>query len=336
MIGGSGRPQFQDSHCLRMRYGKSECRQCADACAHDAVCITEASVMIDGERCTDCAACAAACPTAALEITKVDFWDVVRKLDQAPSPVLGCDRPESSKGHASLPCLAYLAPEHMVALSVFLPGGVTVNMAQCGDCTNQSAAGRAVAAALRLRDELPRRLGQRLRVAYSDSELEFEPIQLDRRAFFSQMRQVLRAEANTLLAAAKESDAGEMPYVEKLLPRRRAVFERLIAALGEEGAQDEITAVCAVLGHTAVVDERCDYCFACVGGCPNGALGGAEDESDDGFHAELFFRASYCSGCGLCRDFCLTKSISIERGCNKGDVLEWVPVRETADSTARS
>ncbi len=43
------------------------CSQCLDACPHDAISRTETGLLIDHERCAECGACVAVCPTGAMQ-----------------------------------------------------------------------------------------------------------------------------------------------------------------------------------------------------------------------------------------------------------------------------
>jgi ferredoxin len=62
----------------------------------------------------------------------------------------------------------------------------------------------------------------------------------------------------------------------------------------------------APFGRIRVDVEGCTLCLSCVGACPTGALG------DDPDKPKLTFREDACIQCGLCRNTCPEKVISLE------------------------
>ena len=330
----SGQVRIRESHCVRARYEKSGCSLCADACPHDAISFSPGPV-IDMALCTDCTACVAACRTAALEAPTVLFWETLRALAAVPAPVLACELAVDVEGHATVPCIGFLAPEHVVAMAVFLPDGVTFNLTACAECENAPVIEQVVETVERLRDTMPEHLAAKVSLARSVDDLGFEHQETDRRGFFSAIGDMVRTQTMKVLAESRDTDVGKTPFWEKIVPRERMIFERVAGALGEAEDADGLTAVCALLGYSAEVDGTCQLCFGCVGMCPNGALDSIEQEIkveyDTEYHEELQFLASRCGGCKVCEEFCLSRSIAILPGCTPEDALEW---RQVAGDTA--
>ena len=74
---GSSSITVLPKRCSYIRNWNSRCTHCLDACQHEAIKRSVGRFKIDAEACTDCGACAGACPTSALVTTAPNMSDTV-------------------------------------------------------------------------------------------------------------------------------------------------------------------------------------------------------------------------------------------------------------------
>lgn len=125
-----------------------------------------------------------------------------------------------------------------------------------------------------------------------------------RRAFFRAFKEVsFHAAGETWSALREEDEAGnrESAAAKSAIPKTDALRQAL-DRVGPERQGLLLTLFC----HLDVGPE-CNFCWACVGMCPTGAL---KNEWQEGLK-KLRFNWAACSGCGLCREFCRKKAITI-------------------------
>ena len=79
--------------------------------------------------------------------------------------------------------------------------------------------------------------------------------------------------------------------------------------------------------YTVNITEDCDSCFACIGICPAGAIKVDRNDTDD---PKLLFNSSLCSGCGLCKGFCMNNAIVIEKGFSGLNPFEFLTIQSQA------
>lgn len=295
------------SRCLRMRFSDNSCRGCVDICPHGAITLS-GTLSINAEKCRGCLLCTAVCPVGALEQSE-DFSACLSRLSKVPEPILGCIRTkECSNG--TVACMGGLSEEHILALSHSLTGKLVLNLSLCCDCHNKQVI-----------DELRQRLKAvseaglsnstcRIIILESAQEINYREESLGRRGFFKSFGSALFKSADIILSSSKAKTERATPYSEKRLPYRR----ELLNSTRNKVSHDLASRIRYHFDSCASFDDTCTRCQGCVAICPTGALQTELPDALPGFDQLL------CSGCGLCREFCLDGALRISSEGDDGNI----------------
>ncbi|WP_027388903.1 4Fe-4S binding protein [Chrysiogenes arsenatis] len=288
------------SRCLRSRFFKNNCQLCKDVCPVDAVTL-QSSVSIDYDRCTQCMLCVGACPNGAIESKFAPFHLLVKKLNDVPTPVLGCSAiADEKRWHADVPCLGIFSAEHFIAFSVLVRGVIQINLTRCHNCRNGSmvsALQQRFAEAIHIYPPVAKKV-----VLVTETHaLQFAPKMMGRRAMFGFLREKATEEAARVFHLVSAEESKSTSYGVKALPSRR----QLLNHVTRDFPVPELTR----FGYPFVaVSNTCVLCPACSAICPTGALV-LHDTQEEG--KVLKFDRSLCTGCGLCAEFCPKKAIGV-------------------------
>jgi len=298
--GGRDDLRIDASRCLRMRFSACGCRRCADACPHAAVTL-EGVLSINADRCTGCLICTVVCASGALE-PNGDFAAGLAQLSRVPEPVLGCIRTRE-KAHATMTCLGGLSEEHLVTLSRSLSGKLSLNLTACGDCPN-----RAMIAPLQQRvDELSEAglLDGSCQIALvrSPQDMHYHDEGVGRRSFFKSLRNSLFQSAAMVLSPPNGESERHAAYVGKRVPIRR----ELLNSIRQDVSQELAARMEKRFDWSVSFDASCTGCQGCVAICPTGALQTVRSDLPPAFDQLL------CTGCELCREFCLDEALHISK-----------------------
>ena len=280
------------SRCQRMRFSESSCRHCVDICPHGAVTL-DGSLTINPDLCRGCLLCTSVCPVGALEQNN-DFSACLAQLSRVPGPILGCIRTKE-RSNATLACLGGLSEEHLLALCHTLSEKITLNLTACGECPNNSMIpylrqSLAILSGAGLLDD-----NGRIVIAESARNIHYRDESVDRRNFLKSFRDTLFKSAAVILSPDNEQTGQRTDYAGKRLPVRRQLLNSTRNKLSPEL---EIR-IRKHFDSYISFDETCTTCQGCVAICPTGAL---QTESSD---MPPVFDQLLCTGCGLCREFCL-------------------------------
>ncbi len=296
------------SRCLRMRFNRNTCPVCTSNCPAAAIAIHD-DIAIDAHKCTLCMVCVSECPADCFDISGVDFYGILARLRKiqasVPYPVLGCKTSSAADAHEKTVCLGALSEEHLIALNTFMDKPVHLNLTTCAHCGNSFIIDTLKERLAGIRDTIGIAVAEKTVLIENKADLRFVPVSCDRRGFFSTIRNM------TVHGAAgffEDSEGeGRQAYSEKRLPLKRTLLNRTIRA----GADRAVAAaLLREYAYTIAADDSCDKCCSCIGLCPTGALKRGRHNSE----TDLLFNPSLCIGCGLCRDFCPTNSLSLRQG----------------------
>jgi ferredoxin len=289
------------SRCLRMRFSESSCGRCAAMCPHGAVAL-DGGLSINPEVCRGCLLCTSVCPVGALE-QKGDFYACLAQLSRVPEPVLGCIRTKEHS-NATLACLGGLSEEHLLSLCHSLPGELTLNLSNCDGCPNRSIVQHLRRCLTTLSQSGLLDSGSRIVSAGSAEEIHYREESVDRRSFFKSFRTSIVTSAAALLSTNNEQTELRTPYAGKRVPARRALLNSTRIRLSRElgiRVQEQFDS-------RVSFDQNCSSCQGCIAICPTGALQTRFDE------VPPVFDQSLCTGCELCREFCLEGAVRIRSG----------------------
>jgi formate hydrogenlyase subunit 6/NADH:ubiquinone oxidoreductase subunit I len=299
-------PAVRTAQCVRYRFRYSECRQCLDACPHDALVLSDDGVTIAAERCQNCGLCTSACRTGALVAGNLPRIDLLKRAIGQRRMSLAC-APSGLAGDATVPCLGAI---DAAMLAYLAKRGIEVELrgsGHCGECPH-GAKGAAQLA------------------------LNLEGAEL--------LRQAAPEEHWQLAVLVQREGARERTCAPEFRPGRRQLFRRLIGrgvdqvATGAPPPAEPLAPETAIrAGRHAVTEMRellqivckprnggafpvplhaslpmmdlrlapgCTGCEACFRVCPTGAL--EVEETDTAW--TLAFAADRCVACAVCCEVC--------------------------------
>ncbi len=356
---------IEPTRCVKVRNRNASCTRCADACTSGAITVAGNAIDIDGEKCTGCGTCTAACPTQAIVCDKPSdaqlASDLARSLDaNGGMAAVICGRVAAHKtadvdrvaevlclGRVDVPTLigAVASGAHTVA---FIDGG-------CSTCKFRAAVPH-IDAAVEEANALLEAWGSDARVQRLDAvpanlaahDREQATGGVSRRGFFTGVKSQaknLAAEAATYgiekeLGISKEhptlrdtlkvGEDGCLPHGP--IPRH----EELLESLFEMGEPAEVTVSTRLWGDVTMEPEKCDNCGVCATFCPTGALSKVMRDAPKkpGRPAHkgakelecLEFRLSDCVGCGTCADVCMGHALTVSHDIEVPRVFELEPV----------
>lgn len=307
--------------CSRLRHRNSTCVRCVESCLADAINLQE-TVDVDATKCTNCGACAAVCPSGALEATNPTNAELLHRIEQRKGtaciafacPKAGCG---SDERVVQVRCLGRLDESVLVGAASWQVEQILLVDGPCGDCPEVGGCKHVS----RLAEEsnallqafgTPPRISfvSELPVSRSSSGPSAPGEGLSRRAFFSMLTRETRVAAALTVSSVLETANETRPEIKKgALPQHLPANRELVlqalkrlgkAALPDLATQSEGWAICHI-------SENCTGCQMCAFFCPTGAL---TREEKDGRPA-LAFHVARCTNCGLCRDICFWKSIEL-------------------------
>lgn len=296
------RPSYASERCLVVtRASNAACRECVDACPHEAVQVVALRVQIDDVDCTGCGLCVRACPSEALE----------QRVGLGAGAPVRCSQVQG--GAQSVQCLAKLSPTDVLDVS----GGDGRAVLGRGDCASCRIGGPSVPAAVArtaaYAEELAKALGHEVRVEVTQTE-RLDQVgpgeRLSRRALLrGGLREAGQAAATALAPLERILPAPDAEPGLKDMPRERS---RLVEALRAVDPPAE-THVPFRLPRVA---DGCILCPLCTTACPTDAL--RRDLTPEG--GRLLLDPERCVGCEACVPACPVHVVSMDEDVTWGEV----------------
>jgi ferredoxin len=313
--------------CTRLRHRRSACTLCADSCPVEAISWGK-SLEVNADKCTSCGLCAAVCPTGTLEAqapTDVELVQQVRgEAGKGSGVVFACPRLLKVEDGSSIQvnCLGRLDASFLVAAIAWGAKELMLVDGQCEQCRDRNGreiAERAVATAGAVLDsfEVPHRISfvQHMprRQGGQSAARQPRPGDVSRRDFFSLLmgraKQTAAVALDGALGALSEQTAAARPLARGEMPVAAPIRQRLLSAalkrLGEpvHPLAENVESPWAQFTYS----DTCIGCQMCAHFCPTGALTKPAEPGSAG----VIFTPSLCTGCGLCRDLCHWKSVTL-------------------------
>ncbi|MDA0306388.1 MAG: 4Fe-4S binding protein [Proteobacteria bacterium] len=314
MVGEFEKPRYinyDEAMCAHTSAGITGCTRCIDNCPTGAITSDEKNdrVAFDAYICAGCGTCASICPTGAAKYNLPGGDALFTRLRTILSAYrnAGGERPEILVHDAQY-------GEDMIATMARLGGGLPSNVLPFAvnevtslglDFLLASAAFGAERTMILLP---PSKADEK---AVLESELVLAEAVFDGLGFGT---------GHALILDNQDPDAIEkILYAIKTTPpmpagdflpmgRKRSVMSLALASLHAKAPNKidvlELPAG-APFGAVMVDTENCTLCLACVGACPTGALKDNEDKP------QLSFIEEACVQCGLCKNTCPEKVISL-------------------------
>lgn len=318
--------RFLARRCLRARFHACDCEACVQVCPRQVLsCQEDAGLRFDRNRCVGCMLCAGVCPGDAFD----DGWDPVVAFERASRMkgdlVFSCHRVPSVNS-VFVPCLGSLSYELLAALFTLEDRRILLDASRCKSCDNSYVPGILEGRLLAVAAKMGEPGCDRLRLALRREDLT-PPVQKkvadpSRRSFLQGITAVLPAEDIFPSLTEKKTEEEQAASV------KRPARNRETLRLAMEGSPAAAARLAPFVFRLEATDS-CNFCRACVGMCPTGALRMPAGE-DDGETAtrRLTFTAVLCSGCGLCVAFCRRRALILAEGATADPLTATVLLEE--------
>ncbi len=314
-------PVYYNQMCQLLLAG---CDNCLRACKNAAITKLEDRIVIEPELCTKCGACAALCPTGALQnsyLTDQQFKVVIDVLARNEDTLeeqalvltcsnsfeaLSCRQERFPEGSVTLelPCVAGISPLHLYLASV--EGVNTLVLCPNKTCPFNAEA-RLTHESLNIVNATRESLGKATKPLLNYTEMESDGAQI-----ISSIKESLAANVQ------KQSQ------VSLSVGSRREMLLNTLAMLGDDAPLDGLAEVSGSTSpfYDLEIEGSCTLCKACVVNCPTSALDVSSSHQKDA----LTFNPSQCIGCKICFIVCPEKAISIKKSFQPRRIIEGKPV----------
>lgn len=300
-------PELISRRCLRTRFQGSSCDRCARECPAEAIRLEPGTAILDPKRCVGCLACTAVCPAEALTGCDSRLAAFPGKVDAGKAVSLCCEKGIRTGEEIILPCLGALSEEHLVAFAARSGEDVCLDLARCSDCRASFVPALLARRLQALASKLGREgLISRIRLMREEEGDAGQNASSSRRSFFRAFWDLsLHAATETITTLQSEPNPKEK-HAHKHQPARLILLRQALADSGDE--TDRLALL--PFFFTLTVNTECNFCGACVGMCPTGALKNTREDEVK----QLIFSWAKCSGCGLCLEFCRKKALTLAAG----------------------
>lgn len=268
-------PDIDPKSCSFGRLAASSCAACATACPRAALEASDEGLTLDPEACSACGACVAVCPQGAIRLGGLEALAVRGRLREDAGLIC----PRRAKTGV---CLQALGLRALAAL--WLAGtrrivGLTADCATCPEGAGLDFEGRLGLLNQLLTDrDLPVMVWQK-----ADAVPHGLPLIGAKDAVVNPLRRALLG--GLVPAPARDKPLARLQSLVARAPPRLAFVPQIDPA-------------------------RCTGCDACIRLCPEAALSLIKDESGGMVYQAI---SLHCSGCGLCADVCHGEALTVRQ-----------------------
>lgn len=356
---------IEPTRCVKVRNRNATCTRCADACTSGAITVEGNAIDIDGEKCTGCGSCTAACPTAAIVCDKPSDERLSADLERSASANGGraaviCGRVAARKTVdvdlvAEVLCLGRLDASALVDAAAHGARAVDLVDGGCSTCKFRGAVPQIDAVvdesnalleawgcdcSVMRTSEVPERLvaaertqavgGVSRRGFFTGMKSQAKNLATEAATYGIEKELGIKKEPATLRETLKVGEDGCLPHGP--IPRHENLLENLF----EMGMPSDVVVSTRQWGNLSFDPEKCNNCGVCATFCPTGALSKVmrEPERKPGRAAKkgakevecLEFRLCDCVGCGTCVDVCMGRALSVSHEIEAARVFDLEPI----------
>lgn len=330
--------------CSYIRNWNSSCKACINACHHDAIVRNIGRLRIDAEKCTNCGACTAACPTSAMLTSAPNQTDIVRTA-KATAANYGGIAAFMCRKHAEeldidesrvtvLPCLNYLDEYLICGLLAIGIDRVALLNPTCDGCEVDSAepyfpavvkSARSLmrtwgtSGKVKIFHDVPDNIcNSGNRVHYAKSSRRDALTHAGGSAVGYVMDSIDEAVTGKK-KAAPNPDRQVVVKPEDVFPADTYRGPRIKKMLDRVGELPDGASIESRFWATIDIDDtKCIRCGCCASMCATHALLYVQDLPENPTRVQrkeapgtLAFQPDLCMACGLCADSCFRKAIVV-------------------------
>lgn len=282
---------FHPGNCLNLKKPyPQECTLCLQACPHQAI---DQKKNIDPEKCTECGACMAVCPSDGFVDKDIDkLSDYLFNSDEI---ILNC--PLAQPQGFEISCLGMLDKDAWSVLMLLAAEKkVRILTGDCGTCRDKQACLLGVEFFKMIHALWQDHPRINIEVLPDKEDSGIEPRVITGSANNKGIKDKLREQGKNTLKALIPDIIAEETYN---IPKTRQWLAECLKLSPDTKLPYQVLKA----------DNNCTGCGVCAKICPQGAL--QLNETQDGI-TRLIYEPVKCVQCGRCAEICLPKALRFE------------------------